>query len=263
MGSIAISALPDRARQAWLAIASGLESVGSQYRGGMRQTYVSLGPESVGFNLILIGLAVLLPLGMWIWRRIPRSPVVLFGCLIYGAAGLLSLPQSLANVPFWFLVTAFLAASQIDSRNPSMPRTKRGVIEITAALLIGVPIGAICAVGSIRSAQNRLTLTDDHLDFTPVGRWNDLPRKDFHVREAGPFAVAPFDFGGTPRPWHMWLSGSGYYGIKAPGPVVLGLTDYWGPDGLVNGDVVGRRLAEWSGNPILPNSHPPAVAQRN
>jgi hypothetical protein len=43
--------------------------------------------------------------------------------------------------------------------------------------------------------------------------------------------------------WHTWTSFSG----DNLGPDIAGFALYWGPHGLVRGDTLGERLANWAG----------------
>ena len=120
-------------------------------------------------------------------------------------------------------------------------------VQITAR--IGIAVVPLILAGvffkETSMVATELTLTPDKVVFTDFEGTHSVPRQGLRVDEI----TNPPSWSSN-RGWGSWTTFSG----KNLGPDLTGTTWYWGPHGVMLGDAVGQRLAEWAG--VKPSVQP-------
>jgi hypothetical protein len=115
-----------------------------------------------------------------------------------------------------------------------------------AFFVIGCVYLSIC-----RIEYSRLVLEDSGVKFDWIGRHDAVPRSGLRINVVGPQRM-PWDI----RSWGSWTSFHG----REVGPSITGFSYYWGPHGLIRGDALGERLAQWAN--VKPSyQRPPSLDQ--
>lgn len=151
--------------------------------------------------------------GLWFFVAsivgIPTEWIFAGACL--GFAGGLSFSKSMARTALarWILVPIFVA--------------------IGLQFLLMVPVGF----------PENMVLAGDSLTFSRSGEKSTIPRSGLIINALD----------GRFFPWEIrhsktWTSFSG----RKVGPDLFGSQLYWGPTGLIRGDHLGQRLANWAGS---------------
>jgi hypothetical protein len=129
------------------------------------------------------------------------------------------------------LVGPFLVQTKKDPRFPKWYRTGTAVFMVVGA------IGLFFFL--LANFDSSVTLRGDSVQFTEFGEMRTVAREGLEVHATG-----------SPRDWYSnraWWSWTSYAAGDQLGPHVMGSEMYWGPDGMIRGDELGRRLAKWAG----------------
>ena len=148
-------------------------------------------------------------------------------CYVYALP--LFLIAAFFNLPVAWLVALLFAVnifgfSFLLSRKPLFVGSAISLVVVPTILLAFAPM-----------EDERITLRSDHAEFTG---WRDgkIDRVGMRITRA-----VRKRFLGS-RPGSTWTSRAG----DEPGPHVTGFGWYWGPNGLIYGEDLGHRIAEWA-----------------
>jgi hypothetical protein len=205
----------------------------------VNETYLSIGPASTPLIAVMgIACIAVVLIAFAITKRKSRA----FGSMIalgswYVVAGLLGLP-----VAFMFTVTfLIIPAFGVFTKQPQTPRFLVPIFAIVMLAIGGFMFWML--------SENRITLSAQQFQSEPTGMTrasgfdfdkSDFARKGLRV-DASSFHNDGWLMGGRHFGWSIWSG-------DRPGPYFSGRDYYWGPNGLIRGDSLGKRIADWAGS---------------
>ncbi len=140
-----------------------------------------------------------------------------------------------AAVTFSLMGPVFVGAHLLQTRkeatNSKRSRYALGFASVAMAFVLFFVLLAIF--------DETMVLADDHVKYEWLGEAQRVPREGLRV-----------DATGGPRGWYTlrdWWSWTSFASNDELGPHIAGSDLYWGPHGMIRGDDLGRRLAEWAG----------------
>jgi hypothetical protein len=160
------------------------------------------------------------------------------GIVLYGlAAAALLLLGVVAGLPenwaFAGCAVGLTTLAFIRNRS-SMPRWG---IAVGAAFTLAVAASFVFMVRYISNEQ--IVLGEGKVAFDQFGDRKSIARNGLTIHATG-----------SPRQWwqsRAFSSWTTYGPNETLGPDITGFAIYWGPHGLIRGDDLGKKLAEWAG----------------
>jgi len=203
------------------------------------ETYRQIGWEtSWTFSAMAIAVALIIALGRSVKVKKPtitayEITIIAFGVLLLVVP--VPVPVSV-SLPGFMLVC--IGGNIFLHRNAT---------EVSNRYRIGLGVGAVVvALGAYfamtRMADGYVVLKDSSVEFKQFDDVRQVPREGLRVN-----AMSSGSSWLYRREKFSWTSFSNH----DLGPSISGSDLFWGPNGLVTGDDLGRRIADWSGAEVL------------
>lgn len=208
----------------------------------MEETYQNLGPEISWTFGAAIALAAIIGV---IWRSFRAKKLTIepfqIGALVFGLVIALwptPIPMVVAYpAPILFIGIAAFFAKPKDEK---VTKRRRMVVGIGATVMSVVTFFLY-----LNLVTGSLVLDKNNVTWESSYRNGQVSREGLKVHATG-----------GRNAWHnnhQWWSWTSFSDKKTDnpidhlGPSLIGFELYWGPDGMVTGDELGVRLAEWAG----------------
>jgi hypothetical protein len=142
----------------------------------------------------------------------------------------------IVNLPISWAFAGLMIIMMSWSLVVSRAKTPRWSMVLGAMAAVGVAGGFIWTMQSI--GYERIVLEDTRVSFDQFGRSEEIQRDGLTVH-----ATSGARGWWNTREWQSWTSFGTHDRL---GPDIAGFNLYWGPHGLIRGDDLGKRLAEWA-----------------
>lgn len=197
----------------------------------MGETYISMGIE-VGWVMPVFFTLVTLALRAWQSRKAKKLVFSWFDVCLIALSGL----ALLTMVPFSVFFSASLAFICLGgfSCNQAMTRSGRKGRLVLCSASVVVPALMFLSMHSM--FERRVELSANEVSAEEFDLVVTVPRKGLRVH------AARSDSWLDNRETWSWTTYSG----DELGPSLMGSEVFIGPDGIISGDKLGRRLAEWA-----------------
>jgi len=193
----------------------------------MSETYTTVGSE-MGFLVLAGPLTVLLILGLVRgMKEIKTVYTPIVGIMLFGLLAIA------INVPMeWYLGIMFVATGlyMVISKKLANRYARFGLAAYMAVM------GVIVILVPTRFSS-QLVLDNQNVSFRNNRRTESLPRTGLEIHQGRLSQILGL------KPSSSWTTFSG----DNLGPDINGSMIYWGPNGLIRGEDVGRHFAAWAG----------------
>ena len=199
----------------------------------MQETCVSIGNEA---PWVVAAAQMAVVAGIAIGRSVrigkPSITIVEGAFLAWNAVvWLLSIPDSI----WWPVLIAISLVGVLTMAKGPRTLSPRAKVVI-GVLAVVAPVGFFLFM--FNSFEHRIVLGDSQVQQTIFGKVRQAPRIGLRVYTTGSTRSSWLDN----RPWSSWSSIAG----DEFGPSLAGFEVFIGPHGVIRGDDLGRRLAQWA-----------------